>query len=287
VSRVPLPLFGKTALYYVLTFVFTVVLALVQQGLSIAADAVILPQLGPGLAALAGLVLFRKSSPQVSIVDRSLPASRYAAAALVPLGAALLVYVINTLSFGAIPLGNAAGTPWFMVLWMPLGALGEELGWRGHLHKYLNQHLTGWVSSCVVGVLWALWHVGLYGNGIVYMGFVVILMISYSVVIYSLVQAAAFNVTLAALFHVMINITNLFSYSIINKTSFMAVNALVWATIALTFVLFDKSVSSRSASGIVPSRPSFAPTAAQDSPCHGNASGARIDRAPPNIPRVD
>ena len=55
-----------------------------------------------------------------------------------------------------------------------------------------------------------------------------------------LVQATAFNVILAAVFHLMINITNLFSYSIINETSFIVVSALVWAAIAVAVVLTRK-----------------------------------------------
>jgi hypothetical protein len=85
--------------------------------------------------------------------------------------------------------------------------------------------------------MWALWHVGLYQNGILYMAFFLLLMVSYSIVIYTLVQATAFNVILAEIFHLMINITNLFSYSIINETSFIVVNALVWAAIAVAVVL--------------------------------------------------
>ncbi len=38
-----------------------------------------------------------------------------------------------------------------------IGGLGEELGWRGLLHKELGP-LGFWRSSAVIGVLWALWH---------------------------------------------------------------------------------------------------------------------------------
>ena len=186
------------------------------------------------------LVIFRGDHHRVSVVDRSIPLSRYAVAALVPFGGALAVYLINTLVLGAIPFGGSTPIPWLLLLWMPLGAFGEELGWRGYLHQGLDTRLTGLMSSFIVGIMWALWHVGLYQNGILYMAFVLVLIVSYSVVIYALVQATAFNVMHAAVFHLVINITNLFSYSIINETSFMVVNALVWAAIALTVVLARK-----------------------------------------------
>ncbi len=227
-------------IFYALAFVFTIILVGIQEGASISPEAVILAQWGPGLAALAMLVIFRGDHHRFSIVDRSIPLSRYAVAALVPLGGALAVYLINTRILGAIPFGDSTPTPWLLHLWMPLGAFGEELGWRGYLHKSLDIRHTGLVSSFIVGIMWALWHVGLYQNGILYMGFVLVLIVSYSVVIYALVQAMSFNVILAAVFHLMINITNLFSYSIINETSFMVVNALVWAAIAFTVVLARK-----------------------------------------------
>ncbi|MGB7218587.1 MAG: CPBP family glutamic-type intramembrane protease [Vicinamibacterales bacterium] len=230
----------KVVIFYVLAFVFTIILGGIQEGASISPEAVILPQWGPGLAALVMLVIFRGDDHRFSVVDRSIPLSRYVVAALVPLGGALAVYLINTLILGAIPFGDSAPTPWLLLLWMPLGAFGEELGWRGYLHKGFNIRLTGVASSFIVGIMWALWHVGLYQNGLLYMGFVLLLIVSYSVVIYALVQATAFNVILAAVFHLMINITNLFSYSIINETSFMVVNALVWAAMAFTVVLARK-----------------------------------------------
>ena len=230
----------RSVTFYVVTFVFTIILGAIQEGASLSPEAVILPQLGPGLAALGMLAIFRGDHHRFSAVDRSIPLSQYVAAALVPLGGALAVYLIHTLILGAIPFGDSAPVPWLMLLWMPLGAFGEELGWRGYLHKVLNSRLTGFVSSCVVGIMWALWHVGLYQNGLLYMGFVLVLIVSYSVVLYGLVQATAFNVMLAAIFHLMINVTNLFSYSLINETSFMVVNALVWAAIAFTVVLTSR-----------------------------------------------
>jgi hypothetical protein len=47
---------------------------------------------------------------------------------------------------------------------------------------------------------------------------------------------------LASCGHFDINITNLFSYSIINETSFIVVNALVWAAIAVAVVLTRRSL---------------------------------------------
>jgi membrane protease YdiL (CAAX protease family) len=103
------------------------------------------------------LFMFRKDGHQFSILDRGIPASRYLLAALIPAGGGLLVYLLNSLLFREPAFGDLTGLPWGLLLWVPLGAIGEELGWRGYLHKRLDIGLTGLVSSIVVGLLWALW----------------------------------------------------------------------------------------------------------------------------------
>jgi membrane protease YdiL (CAAX protease family) len=120
------------------------------------------------------------------------------------------------------------------------GALGEELGWRGYLHKRIGGGLSALLSCLIVGVLWALWHVGVYTNGAAYMAFFVTLMVSYTVVIYVLIADTGLNVLLAAIFHLMINVTNVLSVDSINDVGFIAVNALVWAGIAVAIVLINR-----------------------------------------------
>ncbi len=98
------------------------------------------------------------------------------------------------------------------------------------------------VSSALVGVLWALWHFGLYQNGVGYMVFLVILMIAYSTVLYRLLEGTALNVWVAALFHLGINLANLPFYGMIQETRFIAVNALVWIVVAAALVVMRRDL---------------------------------------------
>jgi len=125
---------------------------------------------------------------------------------------------------------------------MPLGALGEELGWRGYLHKKLDPRMRGLFSSLLVGVLWMPIHVAFLGEGVVFLAFLILLIISYSVVIYALVQDTGFNVLLASIFHLAINLTNLLFLDVIYETSFMMVNSAVWTITAVIVVLLKKDV---------------------------------------------
>jgi membrane protease YdiL (CAAX protease family) len=222
----------RAVVFYVLAFIFTIVLGGTQQAAGVPSETIILAQWGPGLAALALVLLFRRDGHRFSMVERRLAASRYVLAVLVPAGGALVAYLINSLILGAISFGDLEGVPWSLLLWMPFGAIGEELGWRGYLHKRVAGNLSGLASCLIVGVLWAAWHIGSYQNGPLYMAFFVLLMVSYTIVIYSLVADSAFNVLLAAIFHSMINLTNLFSYRFINEDRFIIVNGLVWAAMA-------------------------------------------------------
>jgi hypothetical protein len=51
-------------------------------------------------------------------------------------------------------------------------------------------------------------------------------------VIYALVQDTDFNVLLATIFHLFINVANLLFLDVIYETQFMMVNALVWVAVA-------------------------------------------------------
>ena len=74
------------------------------------------------------------------------------------------------------------------------------------------------------------------------MAFFVLLMLSYTIVIYALVVDLGFNVLVASIFHLMINITSLFSFTIINEVGVIMVNSLVWAAIAAVTVLTRRSL---------------------------------------------
>ena len=104
----------------------------------------------------------------------------------------------------------------------------------------MNRRLNGLVSSLIVGIPWALWHIGLYQNGPLYMGFLVLLITSYAVVLYALVEAISFNIWIAALFHLFINMTNVVFLSVISDTPFMIGMAMAWVVIAAGVVMMNR-----------------------------------------------
>jgi membrane protease YdiL (CAAX protease family) len=82
----------------------------------------------------------------------------YAIAALVPVivagGTVGLGLVTGYLGFSEgwrFPVGGALGT---FLVWI-IASLGEELGWRGYLHRRLRHHKH---APLLIGLVWAAWH---------------------------------------------------------------------------------------------------------------------------------
>ncbi|MCA9922844.1 MAG: CPBP family intramembrane metalloprotease [Anaerolineales bacterium] len=218
--------------FYILMFFFLILLGGGAGVVGLPAE-LSLPQLAPGIAGLLMLIIFRSDKHQFRIWDRQTPLRRYLLAIAIPLGVGLVVYGLSMRFVEAgSDSGFAAMSPLLLVLWMPFGAFGEELGWRGYLHKYLDGRMTGIGSSLVVGLLWATMHVHFFQNGPIFMLFFALAIISLTIIMYALLQDTAFNVLLAALFHLMINVTNLLVLNRINELSFMIIYGVTWTAVS-------------------------------------------------------
>ena len=233
----------RIGIFYVLAWFFLILLGGLQQATGILPPEIGLAQWGPGIAALLMLLLFRRDGFKITFFSKGTPILRYVYAALIPVGVSLVVYLIKSItSIQPSSDSPAYGAILTMVLWMPFGAIGEELGWRGYLHKKLDPRMRGLWSSLLVGLLWMPIHVAFYSQGAVFLFFLALLILSYSVVIYALVHDTGFNVLLAAVFHMFINLSNLLFLDVIYETPFMMINALVWVILAIWVILMKKDI---------------------------------------------
>lgn len=236
-------MFLRISVFYVLTWLFLMLLGGIQQETGLLPAEIGLAQWGPGIAALLMLLIFRKDGHKIVFFSRDTTVLRYLFAALIPVGVGLIVLLISSL----LPLGTSATRMAYdslllLILWAPFGALGEEIGWRGYLHKTLDTRMRGLFSSLLVGILWMPIHVHFFAQGPVFLFFLVLLIISYSVVIYALVQDTGFNVMLATIFHLSINLTNLLYLDVIYETSFMMINGIVWVVVAAILILTKRDI---------------------------------------------
>lgn len=233
-----LKLIVRVGVFYFLTWFF---LMLLGATLQISTQAGVLPagsettlsfvvQWGPGLAGLLMLLIFRKDGMAISVVDRSMPASRYLWLFGLPAAAGLIAALGALAMAGATP--NLAFTP-LLVVTMLLGAIGEEIGWRGYLHRRLAPHMNGLGSSVLVGVLWAAIHVQLYAGGGVYMLVAAVAFVANTIMMYGLLADAKFNVAGATVYHVAINLSTFLALELLLETSMTQMVLWAVASVAL------------------------------------------------------
>ena len=85
-------------------------------------------------------------------------------------------------------------------------------------------------------------HIAFHSEGAIFLFFLALLNISYSVVIYALVQETGFNLLAASIFHMFINVSNLLFLDVIYEKPFMIVNALIWVVVAIVVVFKKKEL---------------------------------------------
>lgn len=226
-------MFLRTVLFYLLAFFFTFLLGGIQQAADINSQLTALPQWGPGVAGLLMLLIFRKDSLKLNFKLKQAPASRFLWAFILPMVPAALIFPIVWLTLESFSLQFNLSTPLLLLLAsLALGAVGEEIGWRGYLHARLNRGLKPLASSAIVGTLWALWHFGFYQNGPVYVLLAVVAFIATSITMFATLRDIDFNIWVASLFHYGINLSSLFYLSVINQASYMLLYAVAWVAVA-------------------------------------------------------
>jgi uncharacterized protein len=231
----------RVAAFYGLTFVFTIILAIVQQLSGLDAEKIILPQFGPGVAAVVMIAWFRSDNLKITIAPKRVSFSKYVVAFGLPMLVSTLLFLIYSQFIHPLTISfpNAAAFT-IMVGGMLLGAFGEELGWRSYLQNLLDKRLNGVAAFLLVGVLWGLWHVGNYQNGVLYMLFFTLATIGYSAMMAWLFRDDDYNVILAGLFHFAVSLGFFILKDALADLRLMALNGLVWIGIAAFIVLLRK-----------------------------------------------
>ncbi len=228
----------KILLYYVVTFVFTILLGGIQQQASISSNMFILPQLAPGLSGLiVSFIFYRKL--QIRNSEEKL-FIKPALAFILPAVSGLLFFFILNLIESELNLTPVSIPSFLLLIWMPIGAIGEEIGWKGFMDRELENTRSLPLRAFIGGVLWALWHVGQYQNGIVFFLFFILLMVSYRYVLGSLTRKGL-PLFCAVLFHWAINLGNVFLIPVIGELIYIIPLSITWFLIAAVFYLVTRN----------------------------------------------
>jgi membrane protease YdiL (CAAX protease family) len=232
----------RVVVFYVLTWFFTMLIGGIQQEVGLPDDLLVLFQWAPGIAGLLTMLIFRKrDGVHITLFSPEMSLRQYLWAFLPPLAFGLLAFV-----FALVFLGRLEGLPITpaLIVTMVIGALGEEIGWRGYLHKRITPHMSGLVSSLLVGVLWVLFHVQFYAGGILFMIFMGLAFVSLSVMAYAALSEVEFNVLGATLFHLAINLTSALFVGLISSfsLSFAIAYGVIAALVAAVVVFVRREV---------------------------------------------
>jgi membrane protease YdiL (CAAX protease family) len=125
-----------------------------------------------------------------------------------------------------------------MIIGIILGSIGEEIGWRSFLQPTLEKNYSVLLASIIVGLIWGLWHIGHYKNGLFFMIGFLIFTISASIILAWVLRDTKFNIIISVLFHISINIGFfvLFKNSL-TDSKLMIINGIVWMIPAIGIVI--------------------------------------------------
>jgi membrane protease YdiL (CAAX protease family) len=119
------------------------------------------------------------------------------------------------------------------------GAMGEELGWRGFLLAKFQQRLNSLLSSLIVGVIWALWHLPLwllpgYGwDAIPYWAFA-LGAISTSVLMTWVLNNTGGSLLMVSMIHLMMN----YGFSVVGILGLIPAPRDYWIIASVLFVVY-------------------------------------------------
>lgn len=157
------------AIFIVATFLASGALLVIQPLTYIDPNVLSLVQFGPTVGAVIALLVFR------SRLSRLLPVS----ISRVPfMGCILLALLACALYAGLVAVfalwtgwspSGASGVgnvPFVVILVVQfVGAMGEEIGWRGVLQPVLEQQMRRIFAAIATGIVWAVWHVQIFAAG--------------------------------------------------------------------------------------------------------------------------
>ncbi|MEQ1764650.1 MAG: CPBP family intramembrane glutamic endopeptidase [Pyrinomonadaceae bacterium] len=125
--------------------------------------------------------------------------------------------------------------------------VGEEIGWRGFLLPYLLERYSLLVSSMIVGIIWALWHVPnfllpAYHHYELPFSAFTITTTAFSILFAWFHMNSTGSLLIALIFHAALN---LFSLSGLDPTAQIWSKAAIYTLMALTIIIVAKDIRDR------------------------------------------
>lgn len=226
-------------LFYIITIVFTVILAIGQQKLKIDFEKIVIPQIAPTIAFLIISLIFSTLKTLINIHFEKIIYMNAMLAFFIPIGLFSIGFFISKAVGVQVELTNN------LVIILPfafggmiIGSIGEEIGWRGFLQPNLEKNYSILLSSIIIGILWGLWHMGHYKNGLLFMLGFLLFTVSASIVLRWLLGGTDNNLIISILFHLSINIGFFVFYkNSLTDTKMILINGIIWTIPAIIITI--------------------------------------------------
>jgi membrane protease YdiL (CAAX protease family) len=220
----------KTGLFIIITLVITSLLAILQQKINLDFEKITLPQLAPVITFLVVALIFKDSIFAINFSFNKIIAVKMLIAFVVPLLLFSISFFIgNQMGLNVKITENPQSILPIMLIGILIGAVCEEIGWRGFLQPILETKYSILIAAIIVGTIWGLWHIGHYKNGVLFMFGFLLFTISASIFVAWLLRRTEFNIVIAAVFHIAINLgfVIFFKHSLTDY-KVMIINGIVW-----------------------------------------------------------
>ncbi len=235
----------KIILFILITLIVTALLATLQQSINLDFNKIILPQLSPMIAAFVMILIFKDLRISIGLKFNKSIGLKLLLAPVLPFFIIFISFFIGNLigleiekTKNLSPLGSV------IIIGMLIGAIAEELGWRSFLQPLLERKNSALISSIITGLIWGMWHIGHYKNGILFMTGFIIFTISASIILAWILKNSAYNIIISTVFHLSINIGFfIFFKNSLTDAKLMLINGIVWMVFAFSIVrLFSKNI---------------------------------------------
>ncbi len=229
----------KILLFILITFIATALLATFQQRISLDFEKIILPQLAPMIGFTIMALIFEDLRMSIGLDFNKAILLKILLAFGLPFLLIFISFFIGKL-IGLEVVRTDDLKPLFsmMLIGILIGAIGEELGWRSFLQPILERKNSVLLASIIVGLIWGLWHIGHYKNGLFFMIAFLIFTISASIILAWISRDTKYNILVAIAFHTAINLGFfVFFKNSLTDSKLMFVNGVVWMLSALVIVM--------------------------------------------------
>ena len=220
----------KIVLYVLITIVSTGLLAVFQQKINLNYEKGVLPQLAPAIGTIIIICLFRDLNISINFDLNKLIVAKSLLALIIPFVLLGISFFIGKQVGLSIKLtDHLSDLIPLMLLGIIIGALGEEIGWRSFLQLTLEKKNPALLASIIVGIIWGLWHIGHYRNGVLFMIGFLLFTISASIIVAWLLRDTKHNLIISTLFHISINLGFLILFkNSLTDSKLIIINGIVW-----------------------------------------------------------